>query len=132
VCAISGIIIGAVFEHYNNYKSAIASLIVGFVLTIFGWTICWMYDSPQEFLARLKYDNVRTFYITEDSVEKFNIDLKNSNIVYVNTINICKEHGDSRCKCNAKCEYVQALYIIIHEDKNNKTQYEMLVEKEGN
>ena len=130
MCAIFGTVVAVAFDVYRHSIGALVSLIAGFVLTLFGWTICWMYDSPHEFLARLKYDNVRTLYITEDSVEKFNIDLKNPNIVYANTMNMCKEHGDNSFNCGARCEYVKALYVMIREAEDNKAQYEMPVEKE--
>jgi hypothetical protein len=129
-CTISGIIIAAVFENYNNIKGAIASLIIGFVLTIFCWTICCMYDSPQEFLARLKYDNIRSFYVLENSIENFDIDLKDSNIIYAKHLKTCKEHGSMSTKCNKNCEYENLIHVIAYKNEIMKSKYDMLIEKE--
>lgn len=132
VYTVVGVIIAAVFENYNYIKSAIASLTIGFVLTIFGWTICWMYDSPHELLARLKYDNIRSFYVLEDSIEKFNIDLKDPNIIYAAHLKTCKDHGDMCSKCDRSCEYERSIYIIVHKNEIMKSKYDMLIEKERN
>ena len=133
ICAIAGIIVAVVFNDYDNSKGSIISLITGFIFAIFGWTICWMYDSPHEILARLKYDNIRSFYVLEDSIEKFDINLKDPNIIYAKHLKTCKDHGSICSKCNKNCEYERLIHIIIvHKNEIMKSQYDMLIEKERN
>lgn len=130
VCAIIGIVVAISFHEYDNYKGSMISLITGFAIAIFGWTICWMYDSPHELLARLKYDNIRSFYVLEDSIEKFNIDLKDPNIIYAKHLKTCKDHGNILSKCVRSCEYERSIHIIVHKNEIMKSQYDMLIEKE--
>lgn len=119
ICAIAGIIVAITFNTYENYKGSMISLIIGFAFAVFGWTICWMYDNPQEILARLKYDHVKTMYVSEKSLDDYGIDLKKSNIIYATTVDSCKSHGSHRCKCNNHCEYEKMQYIIIGENDND-------------
>ncbi len=119
IYAIAGIICAVAFNAYENSKGSMISLIIGFAFAVFGWTICWMYDNPQEILARLKYDHVKTIYVLEKSLDDYDIDLKKSNIIYATTVDVCKFHGSHRCKCNNHCEYEKMQYLIIGENDND-------------
>jgi hypothetical protein len=126
ICLV-GVVVSCMFASYEKEKASMISIIIGFVLTISCWIMCWVYDSPQEILARLKYDHVRTLYVAENSLADFGIDTKKSNIIHMSRMKICKIHNHT-CNCNVNCQNEWMLYLIIGENDNPKTEYDMIVE----
>ena len=68
---------------YDMPHLSLAVLLVSIVLSVFGWTLCWAYDSFNELTVRMTHSKLRIVDLPESDLAKFNIDLSDIKPVYI-------------------------------------------------
>lgn len=118
---------------YNMPHLSLAVLLVSITLAIFGWTLCWAYDSFNELTVRMAHSKMRIVDLPESDLAKFNIDLSVIKPVYIQTYWRCPQHQSAIGGCDNHCKKDMKYYhlVLVDDDCEKISKYDELTKSKN-